>query len=114
MRERFQCEECHYKTTAKDVLEKHKSLNHKQNKTTAKKRINCAHCKKYFYLDKTFKEHMRQIHGEQIYPCEYCRQTFENNDMLRAHIESTHERDNINLLQRSVQQRRYQTDQQET
>ena len=30
MRERFQCEECHYKTTAKDVLEKHMKLNHRK------------------------------------------------------------------------------------
>ena len=47
---------------------------------------------------------MSQIHGDQNYPCEYCRQSFENNNMIRAHIESTHERDNMTLLQRSVQQ----------
>ena len=37
-REKFQCEECHYKTTAKDVLEKHMKLNHRKDKNKAKKR----------------------------------------------------------------------------
>ena len=87
MRDRFQCDECHYKTTAKDVLEKHKRLNHRQNKnkTTAKKRINCAHCKKYFYLEKTFKTHMQQVHRD------VCDTTLAQNYTLRTHRETMHE-----------------------
>ena len=105
IRERFQCEECQFKTTAKFVLEQHNKIKHQKKtaKNNARKRINCKHCQKYFYLEKTFKVHMSQIHGDQNYPCEYCRQSFDNNNMLRAHIESTHERDNM-ILQRSVQQ----------
>ena len=72
-------------------------LNHQKKtaKNNAKKRINCKHCHKYFYLEKTFKAHMRQVHGDQGYPCDNCRQSFENNDMLRTHRETIHERDNM-------------------
>ena len=101
IRDRLQCEKCQFKTTAKDVLEKHNKLNHQ--KKTAKKRINCKQCHKYFYLEKTFNAHMSQAHGDQGYPWDNCSQSFENNDMLRTHIESTHERDSM-ILRRSVQQ----------
>ena len=98
IRERFQCEECQFKTTAKDVLEKHMKINHQKRaaKNNTRKRINCKQCPKYFYLEKTFKAHMRQIHGDQGYPCE---KSFENNDMLRTHIETIHEPYNILSIQ---------------
>ena len=103
MRERFQCDECQFKSTAKDVLEKHKKINHKQKsaKITTKKRINCKQCHKYFYLDKTFKAHMQQVHGEQ---CEDCDTTFERDNTLRKHRETIHGRNNILCLSLQTKQ----------
>ena len=78
-------------------------INHQKRaaKNNTRKRINCKQCPfpKYFYLEKTFKAHMRQIHGDQGYPCEKCKKSFENNDMLRTHIETIHEPYNILTLQ---------------
>ena len=100
IRERIQCDECQFKSTAKDVLEKHKKINHKKKaaktKTTTKKRINCKHCQKYFYLDKTFKAHMQQVHGE---PCEDSDTTFERDNTLRRHRDTIQGRNNINYSQ---------------
>ena len=88
------------------MLEKHKKINHKQKaaktKTTTKKRINCKHCHKYFYLEKTFKAHMQQVHGE---PCEDCDTTFERDNTLRKHRETSHGRTNIQTKQGEVPDR---------
>ena len=67
MRPRYNCENCHFKTTSEYSLQKHvndcqKKITTKMPKSTSSKRKACENCGKQFNKEHTLKKHLKTVH----------------------------------------------------
>ena len=61
----------------------------------SKKKFNCEICEKCFTSNKSKKQHLSVVHGEEKkFSCNVCNSTFGSKQLLTSHIETNHQHGN--------------------
>ena len=87
---RFSCDECDYKCSALNNLNKHKRSRHSKNPDD--NYTNCEICQKRLTIG-SLHSHMKLIHhkmGFEESVCEFCEKTFTTKSGLKRHISTVH------------------------
>ena len=50
----------------------------------------CDDCSKIFYNKKSFRQHLRTVHGDTVFQCPKCDNAYKTNRALSNHIQSAH------------------------
>lgn len=60
-----------------------------------KQDITCLKCGKRFCYKKNLQKHSKVCIGTSIYKCNYCYTTFDTDGILKQHINSVHQENNV-------------------
>lgn len=82
------CSYCQMRLATPQTLNNHLKIKHNHNVTEF---FSCASCNRNFPLEKSYKRHMREVHGEaKSTTCTICNKIFVSERRLLVHLDAEH------------------------